>query len=106
MIKYTAHGGLTTQLPFTFTVVDPCITAVVPPSPAAETWFTTNPDVIRSLAPTVTLAYQPYCLFSIGLTITKSTSPDTSTAVHNFTPVLDILFANVALATVTYIPSA
>lgn len=88
-----------------FTVIDPCIVAVVPPLPPAKLFYTTDPDFIQTLAPTVTTAYQPYCLFSISLTITKATTPDTSASVHRFTPIVNIYFASATLATVTYIPS-
>lgn len=43
-IRYTAFGGVITNVPYTFTIVDPCIAAVVPPTTPDYTKFTTDPN--------------------------------------------------------------
>lgn len=76
---------------FTYTVQDCCYWALAPPIIASVTSNVSDPDFTKSYAPTIAAGrYQTYCVFSIPtVTITKSTTPDTTSNIHPtaFTPI-------------------
>jgi len=50
---------------WTMNVIDPCLAAVVPPTPVSYTFYVKDPDFVVNLAPTINPVYQNYCLYSI-----------------------------------------
>ena len=71
-LEYTWSTATPVVKTFTFTVTDPCLTAITPPTSIAP--YTANigdPDYQQDIAPTIGVTYQNYCVFSITLTSVK-----------------------------------
>lgn len=102
-LNYSWSGPSTASRSFTFTVTDPCPAAVVPPAtPASYTAVVGDPDHTVNIAPTIALAWRPFCVFSIILSSTKSPLPDTSSTAISFGPVVNKLYADISLAQILY----
>lgn len=93
-LSYTLNGPTYVSRVFTFTVNDPCVSAITPPAaPASYSAMVGDPNYTQNIAPSIALAQQPYCVFSIILTSVKSTTPDTSSSALTFGPLVNKLFA-------------
>ena len=91
-MTYTFGGlsinDITLVKTWTLNVIDPCLLAVVPPTPASYTRYVTDPDITVNLAPTINPLYQDYCIYQIAsMTCTKTQTPDTCANIYSgFTP--------------------
>ena len=103
-LVYTWNGPSTTTIVFTVTVTDPCIAATVPPASIADvTRNLSDANLAINVPPAITGPYASVCFFSIAMTVTKSTSPDTSSAMILFTDMVDAPFTSLASSAATLI---
>lgn len=85
-LNYAWAGPSSSSVTFSATVVDPCISATAAPGSIADVLTNlSDANMIVNVSPTITGIYSSLCSFSIAMTVTKSTSPDTSTTVILFT---------------------
>lgn len=100
---YMWSGPSTSIKTFSFTVVDPCILNNVPPVTLPDyTAYIGDPNFLQGIALTVGLPYQDYCIYSVSLISTKTTTPDTSPAAVGFTDMVNRLYTDLGLALITY----
>jgi len=72
-------------------VLDPCPTAITPPASIPNyTAMIGTADYTQTLEPTIALAMQPHCYFTITMVSTKTPLPDTSSTAVAFGPVVDV----------------
>jgi hypothetical protein len=78
-LQYTWSGPTVVIRTFTFTVTDPCASAVTPPaSIPAYSAYLGDPNYTQAIGPTISLAYQASCVYSISLSSLKDSLPDTT----------------------------
>ena len=93
-LVYSWNGPSTATVEFTVTVVDPCITAIVPPaSIASVTRNLSDPNLPINVPPSISGVYASVCFFSIAMTVTKDITPDTSRSVILFTDMVNAPFS-------------
>lgn len=89
-LNYAWPGPSTASKSFTVTIIDPCISATTAPASIAN--VSTNlsdANINLNVSPTIIGTYSAICLFSIAVTVTKNTSPDTSTTAIMFINMID-----------------
>jgi hypothetical protein len=86
-LVYSWSGGLSTATrSFIVTIVDPCIAATSAPASIANvTRNLSDANLLVNVPPAITGPYASFCQFSIAKTVTKSTTPDTSSSMILFT---------------------
>ena len=94
-INYSWNQSPVLITTITVTLIDPCLVAVVPQSLPSFTYYNGDPDTTKTLAPIIISAYWGVCLYSISIAVSKSTTPDTSSTVIAFTPMVNALYENI-----------
>jgi hypothetical protein len=94
-LTFTWSGPSTSTQLFTFTVIDPCIAAVIPPASIPNSaWWIGDLDQSQSFPPSIDPLFQDYCIYSISISVTKNIAPNTSASVVTFTPMVNKTYLN------------
>ena len=103
-LVYSWNGPSTVTRSFFVTVIDPCILAVTPPDSFANISRNISKlDYLVNVAPMITGPYASNCIFSIGIIIVKTTTPDTSSSAFVWTNMVDAPFVDLNKGIVTLI---
>jgi len=102
-LQYTTNATIITTRSFTFTILDPCIAAVVPPASIPNfSAFIGDVDYTENMPPTISTTFQSSCIFSLSLSSSKVPLPDTSATAFTFSPLSNANYLSLSSAKVVY----
>ena len=93
---FYSWGGFSSVIrSFIVDVIDPCITLVTPPVTFADISLNLSKlDQFKNVAPIITGTYASNCVFSIGIIITKTSTPDTTFSPFVWTDMVNAPFVD------------